>query len=46
MHTYMFWYHVLRALLSSQEAPEDDPKLGVLSLKKVWDILECVSCVL
>ncbi|XP_074520624.1 glucokinase regulatory protein [Halichoeres trimaculatus] len=24
-----------RALLSSQEAPEDDPKLGMLSLKKV-----------
>uniref|UniRef100_A0A3Q4HC20 Glucokinase regulatory protein-like n=1 Tax=Neolamprologus brichardi TaxID=32507 RepID=A0A3Q4HC20_NEOBR len=26
-----------RALLSSQEAPEDDPKLGVLSLKKVCE---------
>uniref|UniRef100_A0A669E8Y4 SIS domain-containing protein n=1 Tax=Oreochromis niloticus TaxID=8128 RepID=A0A669E8Y4_ORENI len=29
--------HVLRALLSSQEAPEDDPRLGVLSLKKVCE---------
>ncbi|XP_042368793.1 glucokinase regulatory protein [Plectropomus leopardus] len=26
-----------RALLSSQEAPEDDPKLGMLSLKKVCE---------
>lgn len=26
-----------RALLSSQEAPEDDPRLGVLSLKKVCE---------
>ncbi|XP_034402657.1 glucokinase regulatory protein [Cyclopterus lumpus] len=26
-----------KALLSSQEAPEDDPKLGVLSLKKVCE---------
>ncbi|KAI3365983.1 hypothetical protein L3Q82_009810 [Scortum barcoo] len=31
-----------RALLSSQEAPEDDPKQGVLSLKKVCEGKKCV----
>ncbi|TNN48386.1 Glucokinase regulatory protein [Liparis tanakae] len=31
-----------KALLSSQEAPEDDPELGVLSLKKVRAVLESV----
>ncbi|KAM4559861.1 glucokinase regulatory protein isoform 2-T2 [Odontesthes bonariensis] len=39
-HSLVYSYTIAggdRALLSSQEAPEDDPKLGVLSLKKVCE---------
>ncbi|XP_072227339.1 glucokinase regulatory protein [Leuresthes tenuis] len=39
-HSLVYSYIIAggdRALLSSQEAPEDDPKLGVLSLKKVCE---------
>lgn len=46
MYVYIFIYiyisFLLRALLSSQEAPEDDPELGVLSLKKVRGMVERV----
>lgn len=36
-----------RALLSSQEAPEDDPEQGMLSLKKVRNMVEsmCEYCI-